>query len=103
MTKSIRLHYFKKLKKKLSEKLFNNETSEDSTDGPLNFIENLVNNLQGEFEETLGENADRKLFVRSLIKVFTILLSVKADSAKKIKQIVKLANNAVVKLWSGQN
>ena len=97
---------FQEMEEELSQKLFNNESTEDSTDGPLNFIEGLVNNLQEEFDETfetLGRNTNRKLFVRSLTKIFMIRLSVKADNAKKTKQIVKIAIKTVLKLWSGQN
>ena len=94
---------FQEMKQEVSQKLFNTENGDDSTDGPLNFIENLVNNLQTEFDKTLGENVDKRLFVRSLTKIFTILLSVKADSTEKIKQMIKIAINAFLKLWSGQN
>ena len=59
---------FLEIEQELSRKLFNQESDGDSTDGPLNFIEYLVNNLQTEFEENLGEDADKKLFVRYLTK-----------------------------------
>ena len=62
---------FLEIEQELSGKLFNQESDGDSTDGPLNFIENLVNNLQTEFEETLGEDVDKKLFVRYLSKNIT--------------------------------
>ena len=94
---------FQEIEQELSQRLFNNESRGDSTDGPLNFIENLVDNLSAEFNETLGESGDKNLFIRSLSKIFTILLSVKADGAEKIKQIVKIAINAVIKIRSGQN
>ena len=94
---------FQEIEQELSQKLFSNESGGDSTDGPLNFIENLVDTLQAEFDETLGESDDKNLFIQSLTKIFTILLSVKADSAEKIRQIVKIAINVLVKIWSGQN
>ena len=94
---------FQEIEQELSQKLFNNESESDFTDGPLDFTENLVKNLQAEFDETLGESGNKRLFIRSLTKIFTILLSVKADSAEKIRQIVKIAINVLVKIWSGQN
>ena len=36
---------FQEIEQELSQRLFNNESRSDSTDGPLNFIENLVDNL----------------------------------------------------------
>ena len=92
---------FEEIEQELSQKLFSNGSGGNSTDGPLNFIENLIDNLQAEFDETLGESGDKKLFIRSLTKIFTILLSVKADSAEKIRQIVKIAINALIKIWPG--
>ena len=38
-----------------------------------------------------------------LSKIFTILLSVKADSSEKIIKIVKLTISTVLKLWSEQS
>lgn len=77
---------FQEIEQELSQKLFNQENGDNSTDGPLDFIENLVNNLQAEFDETSGESVDGRLFVRSLTKIFKILLS------------VKIAINTVLKL-----
>ena len=86
----------------LSEKLFNQKSEGDSKDGSLNFIENLTNNLQIEFDKTLGEDADKKLFIRSLTKIFAIVLSTRADSVEKIKNI-KIAVKTFVKICRGQN
>ena len=89
---------FQEIEQELSQKLFNNENESDFTDGPLDFTENLVKNLQAEFDETLGESGNKRLFIRSLTKIFTILLSIKADSTEKIIQIVKIAIDAVIKI-----
>ena len=89
---------FQEIEQELSQKLFNNESESDFTDGPLDFTENLVKNLQAEFDETLGESGNKRLFIRSLTKIFTILLSIKADSTEKIRQVVKIAIDAVIKI-----
>ena len=89
---------FQEIEQELSLMLFNNKNEVDSTDGSLDFIENLVNTIQVEFDGILSENNKKKLFIKSLTKLFTILLSVKADSTEKIKQIVKLAINMVFKI-----
>ena len=36
---------FQEIEQELSQRLFKNESQGDSTDGPLNFIENLFDNL----------------------------------------------------------
>ena len=50
---------FQEIEQELSQRLFNNKSEEDFTDGPLDFIENLVNNLQTEFGKILGESDDK--------------------------------------------
>ena len=90
------------IEQELSEKLFNQKSEGDSKDGSLNFIENLTNNLHIEFDKTLGEDADKKLFIRSLTKIFAIVLSTRADSVEKIKNI-KIAVKTFVKICRGQN
>ena len=72
---------------------------DDQTDGPLEFIQNIVDNVRSEFEEFL-EDGDKKKFLRILSKIFTILLSVKADSSEKIIKIVKFSISTVLKTWS---
>lgn len=92
---------FKEIESEVNQQLLNNR--EDLTDGPIAFIENLYNIIQSKFDELLGDNNDKKVYLRSLTQIFTILLSVRADSTNKIKQIVKIAINAVLKTGSGQN
>ena len=97
------LSLFREIEQELSKKLLHEGGGEDSTDEPLAFIENLTDNLQAEFGETLGEDGDKKLFIRSLTEIFAILLSTKADSFDKIKNIIESAVTTVIKLWQGQN
>ena len=66
------LSLFREIEKELGEKLLKGGGHEDSADGPLAFVENLTDNLQVEFDETLGESSGRKLFTRSLTKICTI-------------------------------
>ena len=76
--------------------------SADQTDGPLEFIQNVVDNFRIEFENFI-ENGDKKTFLRILTKIFAILLSVKADNSEKIINIIKFAISTVVKKWSERN
>ena len=74
----------------------------DQTDGAIEFIQNIVENVKSEFEGLL-ENESKKNFLRIISKIFTILLSIKADSSEKIIKIVKLSISTVIKIWSEQN
>ena len=93
---------FQDIEQELSENLSKQANDGNSTDGPLNFIENLTGNLQAEFDETLGEDGNKKLFLRSLTKIFAIRLSTRDDSVEKIKNIIKIALKTVIWLWQGQ-
>ena len=82
--------------------LHSNESENDQTDGPLDFIENIVENVKSEFDSFI-EREDKKIFLKILTKIFAILLSVKADSTEKIIKIVKFSISTVLKTWSEQN
>ena len=74
----------------------------DQTDGPLEFIQKIADNVKGEFEYFL-ENGDKRNFLNILTKIFAILLSVKADNSEKIINIIKFAISSVIKRWSEQD
>ena len=74
----------------------------DQTDGPLDFIQNIVDNVCGEFEGFL-EDGDKKIFLRILTKILAILLTIKADNSEKIINIVKYAISTVLRTLSGKN
>ena len=75
---------------------------DDQTDGPLEFIQNIVDKVRSEFEGFI-EDGDKKKFLRILSKIFTILLSVKAYSSEKIIKTVKLSISTVLKTWTEQS
>ena len=75
---------------------------DDQTDGPLEFIQNIVENVRSDFDNFI-EDGDRKIFLKILTKIFAILLSVKADSTEKIIKIVKFSISTVPKRWSEQS
>ena len=83
--------------------LHGSSPEDDETDRAIDFIKNIGDNVKSEFEGLI-ENGDKKKFLNILTKIFTILLSVKADNSEKIiKKIVKLAISAVLKTWSELN
>ena len=80
----------------------NNDLSDDETDGPIDFIRQIVDNVREEFDGVV-EEGDRKTFLHLLTKILAVVLSVKADSIEKIIRIVKLTVSKVVKTWSERN
>ena len=80
----------------------NNDLSDDETDGPIDFIRQIVDNVREEFDGVV-EEGDRKTFLHLLTKILAVVLSVKADSIEKIISLVKLTVSKVIKTWSERN
>ena len=86
----------------LSYKENNNDLSDHETDGPVDFIRQIVDNIREEFDGVV-EKGDRKTFLHLLTKILATVLSVKAGSIEKIISLVKLTVSKVVKTWSERN
>ena len=65
--------------------------NQDSTDGIIDSIKEIFQPIFDKFKVQIGENKDKKSFIGGLIRIFTILLSVKASAPTKIKKIIKKA------------
>ena len=72
----------------------------DSADGVFDFLTSLADQVQGEFEELLDGDSDKKRFLRALSKIFALLVNTKVDTAEKIKKILKIAIETIIKIWS---
>ena len=95
-----------KIESDLIEKLIHGAAPEDSdqTDSPLDFIQNIAENALEEFQGIIKDgNANNKFFLKSLTKIFSILLNIKADSREKIIKTVKSIGKTILKTWSEQN
>ena len=71
----------------------------DETDGAIDFIKKIVENIKLEIE-SLGESNNQKTFLNTLSKIITILLSVKVGTPEKIIKVVKLIVKIALKKWS---
>ena len=74
-------------------------TEGDETDGAIDFIKEIVENIKLEID-SLVQNKKKKTFLNTLSKIITILLSVKVDTPEKIIKIVKLIVSTALKKWS---
>ena len=97
------IYLFWEIEAHLCDKLLHSSSPKnDQTDGAIDFIQGIADKVKEEFEG-YAEDEDRKTFLKILSKIFTILLSVKADNTKKIIKIVRFALSRVLKIWSGQS
>ena len=74
---------FQLIDAELRDVLLHNEDSKSDveTDGPMQFILNIVENVKRDFEGVVG--GERKTFLRVLTKIFATLLSVKAETLRR--------------------
>ena len=93
---------FEEISKELEEYLLEKGIYSDSIDGVFDFLESLTNRLQEDFDEIIGQDAEKKRFVRALRGIFTLLLNTKFDTAEKIKRILESAVETTLKIWQGQ-
>ena len=91
-------HIFEEIHKEIKEYL-TEEIDTDSTDGVFDFLENLTNRLQEDFDELIGEDNDKKRFIKALTRIFALLLNTKVDTTDKIKRILKIAIETTLKIW----
>ena len=68
------IYLFQEIEADLCDKLLHSSSPEnDQTDGPLEFIQTIVDKVKEEFEGVV-QDEDRKTFLKILSKIFTILL-----------------------------
>ena len=69
----------------------------DATDGIFDAITELGEMVIGEFEDLLEGDDDKKRFLKSLSKIFGLLLNTKVSTADKTKKMIRLAIETTLK------
>ena len=90
---------FEEINKELEAFLSKENNDIDTTYGVFDFLSQISDSVQEEFDELLSVDNDKKRFVRALSKIFALLLNTKFDTAEKIKRIIKIAIETTVKIW----
>ena len=88
---------FEENSRELEEFLLRENNNADPTDGVFELLVEILNQVQGEFDELLGEDTDKKQFLKSLSKIFALLLNTKVKTVEKILKIIKIALETTVK------
>ena len=90
---------FEEINKELEEYLLEKNIDTDSTDGVFDLLQSLANRVQEDFDGLIGEDTNKKCFVRALMRIFTLLLNTKVDMAEKMKRILRIAVETTLKIW----
>ena len=100
-SEKLSIELFREIEVELLDSLVNTD-SNDETDGPINFIKQVVESVTEEFD-TVIEEEDKKAFIHLLTKILATLLSVKADSIENIIKLIKLIVSTIIRKWSDPN
>ena len=95
------IELFQEVEVELLDSLVNTD-SDDETDGPINFIKQVVESVKEEFD-TVIEEEDKKTFIHLLTKILATLLSIKTDSIENIIKLIKLTISTIIRKWSEPN
>ena len=93
---------FGEINKEFESFLSKENNDKDSTDGILDFLDQISDSVQEEFDKLLSGDSDKKRFVRALSKRLALLLNTKVDTVEKIKRIIKIAIETTLKIWQEQ-
>lgn len=77
------------------------EVEADAEDGLFNIVEEISIRLQENYEELIGEDTDKRHFIKPLTRVFALLLNTKVDTVDKIKKVLRIAVETTLKIWQG--
>ena len=100
-TEKLPMELFREIEVELIDSFVNTD-SDDETDGPINFIKQVVESVREEFDSAVEEE-DKKTFIHLLTKILATLLSVEADSIQNITRLVKLTVSTIIRKWSEPN
>ena len=75
---------FEEISRALDEFLLRENDSTDSTGSVFEFLAEISNQVQKEFNELLVEEKDKKRFLKSLSKILALLLNTKVNTAQKV-------------------
>ena len=92
---------FENITQELEEYLLEEQVESDAEDGLFSILENVTNRLEEDYEQIIGDDTDKKHFIRSLIRIFALLLNTKVDTDDKIKRILRIAIETTLKIWQG--
>ena len=88
---------FQDLEAELFDKILHTDEDLDQTDGVTDLTRHIVEKIKEEFEKFLQNDPEKKGILRTLTKIFTILLSVKAETPEKKFKYCKSRNHSVTK------
>ena len=85
------------------EYLLEGKVESDAEDGLFSIVESVTNRLQESFDELIGDDTNKKRFIKSLTQIFALLINTKVGTVNKIKRILRIAVETTLKILSRTN
>lgn len=73
-------HGLEPINRELEAFLFKSNNVKDATDGVFDFLKDLSDSAQEEFDKLLAGDSDKKRFARVLSRIFALLLNAKSSN-----------------------
>ena len=90
---------FEEITREVEAYLSRESNNEDSTEGIFDPLLSIFDSVQEEFDNLISSESDKKRFLRTLSRIFALLLNIKVDTAEKIKRIPNIAIETTIKIW----
>ena len=89
---------FEEITRELESYLVRESNDQGSTDGVFDLLSAVSNSVQEEFEGLISGDDYKKCFLQALSRIFPFLLNTKVDTAEKIKRILEIAIEKILKV-----
>ena len=83
-TKKQQAQLFEEINKELEAFLSKENNNTGSADGIFDFLSQISDSVQEEFDKVLSGDSEKKRFVKALPKILALLLNTRVDTAEKI-------------------
>ena len=80
---------FEEVSRELEEFLLRENDNADSTDHVFEFLAEISNQVQEEFDELLGQDTEKKQFLKSLSKIFALLINTKDNTSSIVLEGIR--------------
>ena len=90
-----------KITDEIEQFIMGENNNSDATDGAFEVLSAIAESIKEDFEKLIDTGRDKKKFIKTLSKVFALLLNTKVNTIDKIKRILKITVETTLEIWQG--
>ena len=88
-----------KITDEIEQFIMGENNNSDATDGAFEVLSAIAESIKEDFEKLIDTGRDKKKFIKTLSKVFALLLNTKVNTIDKIKRILKITVETTLEIW----